>query len=162
MRSYIHYGMASEDIVSESIIKLWEYLPEHPEVNIDFFLLTILKNKALDYLRHEQAKQQVLKHLGQMYQKELDLRISSLQNCDPDQIFSEEILHLINQTLDSLPERTRAIFRMSRFENLTNREIADKIGLSIKDVEYHMSKSLKTLRIALKDYLSILTFFLLE
>ena len=159
VRSYIHDPMTSEDIASESLIKLWQYLPDHPEINIELFLLTILKNKALDYLRHEQTKQRALKHLEETHQRELDLRISSLQNCDPDQIFSKEILYLINQTLDSLPERTRSIFKMSRFETLTNREIADKIGLSVKDVEYHMSKSLKILRIALKDYLPVLAFF---
>jgi RNA polymerase sigma-70 factor (ECF subfamily) len=42
---------------------------------------------------------------------------------------------------------------MSRFENLTNREIAEKLGLSIKSVEFHITKGLKVLRTNLKDYL---------
>lgn len=37
VRSYIHDPMTSEDIASESLIKLWQYLPDHPEINIELF-----------------------------------------------------------------------------------------------------------------------------
>jgi RNA polymerase sigma-70 factor (ECF subfamily) len=54
--------------------------------------------------------------------------------------------------------QTRRIFEMSRFENKTNNEIAEMLGLSSKSVEYHITKALKAMRVALKDYLPIFIF----
>lgn len=47
--------------------------------------------------------------------------------------------------LDTLPQRTADIFRMSRYESLKNREIAQQLGISITAVEKHISKALKTI-----------------
>ena len=156
VRSYVHDDMAAEDIAAEALIKLWQYLSDHAVESEEVLLLTILKNRSLDYLRHEQVKQQALEQLGEIHQRELELRISSLQECDPKQIFSKEVMQIINRTLEQLPERTRTIFQLSRFEKLSNREIAARMELSVKDVEYHISKSLKLLRVALKDYLPLI------
>lgn len=48
---------------------------------------------------------------------------------------------------------------LSRFENRSNKEIAETVGLSVKSVEYHIGKALKVLRVSLKDYLPL--FYLL-
>ncbi|WP_373719840.1 sigma factor-like helix-turn-helix DNA-binding protein, partial [Bacteroides heparinolyticus] len=82
-----------------------------------------------------------------------------LEACNPSDIFSEEVMNIIQNTLQSLPQQTSRIFSLSRFENKTNREIAAELNVSIKDVEYHISKSLKVLRKALKDYLPLFYFF---
>ena len=70
-----------------------------------------------------------------------------------------DIHEIIDDTLKHLGERTETIFRLSRFEGLTNREIAAELGISEKTVEYHMSKALKELRVSLEDYLPMLLFF---
>ena len=57
-----------------------------------------------------------------------------------------------------MPENTKKIFTLSRLNDLTNKEIANELGISIKDVEYHISKALKYLRISLKDYLPLIAF----
>ena len=67
--------------------------------------------------------------------------------------------HLIRHTLSSLPEQTRHIFMLSRFENRSNKEIAETVGLSVKSVEYHIGKALKVRRVSLTDYLPL--FYLL-
>jgi RNA polymerase sigma-70 factor (ECF subfamily) len=92
--------------------------------------------------------------------RELEIRISSLQACEPNDIFSKEIKHIFYQTLEAMPENTKKIFTLSRLNDLTNKEIADKLGISIKDVEYHISKALKYLRISLKDYLPLIAFMI--
>ena len=57
-KSYVHNDLAAEDIASEALIKLWEKLKAESveEKYILPLLLTILKNKALDYLKHEEVK----------------------------------------------------------------------------------------------------------
>lgn len=144
VKSYIHNEMVAEDIASESLIKLWQWIQDNPVENIEPMLLSILRNKALDYLRHESMKQQVITRISEKQNEELALRLSSLEDCNPNEIFSKEVMDIVQRTLQSLPEQTSRIFTLSRFGNKTNREIACELNISIKDVEYHISKSYKT------------------
>jgi RNA polymerase sigma-70 factor (ECF subfamily) len=87
------------------------------------------------------------------------LSINTLQACDPEFLFSEEMERIIAETLQSLPKKTRQIFVLNRFEGLSYHEIAEKMNLSGKTIEYHISRALRELRISLK-YLYIVTPFL--
>ena len=159
-KSYVHDDLAAEDIASDSLIKLWEKLKTEKIDYIEPLLLTILKNKALDYLKHEEVKRTAFESMADWHQQELSIRISTLESCDPNEIFSDEVESIIRETLKLLPEQTRQIFLLSRFENKSNKEIAEQMGISIKGVEYHISKALKALRITLKDYLPLFYFTL--
>ncbi len=158
-KSYVHDDLAAEDIASDSLIKLWERMKQEEIDYIQPLLLTILKNKSLDHLKHEEVKRNAFENLVDWHKQELDIRISTLEACDPDEIFSDEVTRILHETLAILPEQTRRAFEMSRFENLTGREIAEVLGISPKGVEYHISKALKELRITLKDYLPLFYFF---
>lgn len=160
-KSFVHDESVAEDIVSESLIKLWENQKEENTDHTDALLLTILKNKSLDHLKHEAIKAEAIHSMSNLNQRELEIRISTLQACDPEEIFSEEVKKIIADTLATLPEQTRRIFVMSRFQNKSNKEIAEELGITVKGVEYHITKALKPLRISLKDYLPILYFLLL-
>jgi RNA polymerase sigma-70 factor (ECF subfamily) len=85
----------------------------------------------------------------------LQTKISTLEACDPDFLFSEEIQKIIDSTLNQLPKKTRQIFQMSRIEGLPYNVIAVKMNLSQKSIEYHISKALDVLRESLKDFLCI-------
>lgn len=146
----------AEDIYMEAIIQYWEKrynLP--PDTNIPAYILTSVKNKALNHLRHQSIRIDAEDQLYDHRQRELNFRISSLDSCDPSELFTNEVKKIIQDTLNELPEQTRTIFFESRFENKTNREIAAKLGISIKTVEFHISKALKLFRIRLKDYLPV-------
>ena len=67
-----------------------------------------------------------------------------------------ELEEKINNIINSLPDKCKQIFLMSRFEGLKYNEIAEKLNISVKTVEAQMSKALKVLRENLKDYLTIL------
>lgn len=159
-KSYVHNDMVAEDIVAEALVKYWRLLDSGGVAPSDALLLTLLKHKALDYLKHESVRQAAFENLAETGRRELSLRISSLEACEPEEIFSAEIREIIGKTLLELPPQTRKIFQLSRFENKTVKEIAFLTGLSDKGVEYHITKSLKVLRIRLKDYLPLLFFFL--
>ena len=55
-----------------------------------------------------------------------------------------------------MPEQTRKVFLFSRRENLSNREIAQTMQLSVKSVEFHITKALRELKKNLAEYLAIL------
>lgn len=117
------------------------------------YVLTVVKHKCLDYLRHQQVKQETMENIQQLQAWELALRIATLENFEPAEIFTDEIRKLVDQTFLQLPEQTRRAFEMSRYENLSYKEIALRLGISTKGVEFHIAKALKVLRVALRDYL---------
>lgn len=65
----------------------------------------------------------------------------------------EELRSKIEEAINNLPPEIVETFRLSRFEELSYREIADRQGISIKTVEARISKALRILRVELKDYL---------
>ena len=160
-KSYVHDDMVAEDIVVESLVKFWKLISTGNNDASEALLLTILKNKALDYLRHKAIHDAAIENMVELNNRELNIRISTLEACNPEEIFSKEIRKIVYQTLETLPEQTRHIFEMSRFENKSVKEIAEITQLSTKSIEYHITKSLKTLRTALKDYLPLFYFLFL-
>jgi len=158
VKSYVHDDMAAEDIVSDALIKLWERMKREVVVPVRPFLFSILKNSTLDYLKHQTIKRDVHGKIEKALTRELEIRKTSLEASDPSDIFSTEIQQIIQRTLQSLPERTREIFVLSRFENKPHKEIAELFGISQKGVEYHISQSVRELRLALKDYLPFIGF----
>ncbi len=155
VKSYVHDEQVAEDIVSESLIKLWERMKLQPIDHLQSYLFTILKNSSLDHLKHESVARKAIISLNELLVREHEIRISVLQACDPNEIFSTEIERIIRETLDNIPERSRNIFMLSRFDNKSNKEIAEIFNISVKGVDYHIALALKTLRVSLKDYLPV-------
>ncbi len=158
-KSYVFDDLIAEDIVSEALIRLWEQMRREEVRKPDALLLTIIRNKALDHLKRERIREEAFNEIRDHYKEELGMRISMLEACDPEEIFAAEIQQIVEDTLATFPEQTRLIFEMSRFEYKSNKEIAEKLGCTVKNIEYHISKVLKVLRISLKDYLPLFYFF---
>lgn len=161
-KSYVHDPWIAEDIASEAIVSLWETMKRHEIQHLITFLFSIVRHKSIDYLRHELTRQEVLAQLSEVGQREVDTRITTLEAFNPEKIYLEEIKAIVHSTLDTLPERTRDIFLMSRFQNLTKEEIAAALGITTKGVDYHIANALKSLRISLRDYLPIFYFMLFQ
>lgn len=71
--------------------------------------------------------------------QELSIHIFVLEVCDPDEIFSEELECILHETLKLLPEQMHRIFLLSRFENKSNKEIAEQPEITVKGIEYHIT-----------------------
>jgi RNA polymerase sigma-70 factor (ECF subfamily) len=149
-------AMAAEDITSEAIFHLWQTTRKEEVVSLPALLLTILRNNTLNYLKHQEVKHQALKHISSALSRDLHYRITSLEACDPQEVFSAEITEIVEKTLHTLPPLTRRVFEMSRHEHQPAKEIARQLSIHPKSVEYHITQSLKALRIALKEYLPFL------
>lgn len=151
--SFIGDQMAAEDIVLESLMNYWENRSKlAPGSNIRAYILTVIKNKCLNYLQHQRTREEAESYIQASDTWELNLHISTLEAINPGKIFSDEIQKIVDETLITLPEQTRIIFMKSRYDNLSHKEIAEQMGLSTKSIEFHITKALKVLRIALKDY----------
>ncbi|WP_446774655.1 RNA polymerase sigma-70 factor [Macellibacteroides fermentans] len=154
--SYVRDTVVSEDIVVEALMYYWENKNSlTPDSNVPAYILTIIKHKCLNYLHHINIKEGVEEKLLEHATWELSTRISSLEACDPSELFTVDAERIVNQTLSSLPERTRKIFILSRYENKSHKEIAEELNITTKGVEFHITKALSVLRVNLKDYMTV-------
>jgi len=159
-QSYVKERETAQDFVSEAFTLFWENRGNlSPDMKPQSYILTIVKNKCLNHLQHLQVRQRTENRLNEHESWRLSLSINTLQACDPDFLFSEEIKQIIDQTLRRLPKKTRQIFVLNRFEGLSYHEIATKMNLSEKAIEYHISKALVELRLSLKDFYILIPFF---
>ena len=84
-----------------------------------------------------------------------DMSIFNFAETD-SKLEEQELLNLIEEAICSLPEKCEAVFRKSRFENLSNKEIANEMGITVKTVEAQITKALKYIKEYLGDSYSFL------
>lgn len=152
------YYLGDEDeakgVVQDAFVKLWEISHAlNPGSNLRNFLFTLVKNNSLNILKRRQV---LLKHHEKIREMEIHCQIESLSRIQDDYLEFRELTEKIDAAVKNLPDHCRVVFEMSRFEDMKNREIAEKLGVSQKTVEAHLTKSLKILRSELKDYLPLL------
>jgi len=151
--SYVRDWSVAEDCVADAFLYYWENRFTIPDdSNIPFYILTIVKHKCLNFLKHLKIKQDVEGQMKENTEWELHTRIMALEACDPSELFNNEVQSIVEKTLQLLPNQSSRIFIMSRYHNKSNKEIADVLKISIKTVESHITKALKALRRNLSDY----------
>lgn len=154
---YVKERLVAEDIVSEAFMTYWENRQKlKPDTNPPAYILTVIKNRCLNYLQRERTRLRVTEELKNHENWVLQTKINTLEACDPDFLFLEELQTIVDATLQQLPFNTRRVFVLSRNHNMSYKEIARTINLSEKSVEFHISKALSTLRVSLKEFLSLL------
>lgn len=145
--SYTRNRQDAEDLVQETMIAIWDNRESlDPGRNFRSYLYTIARNKSLNYLR-DNAKRKSGSSL-----QESEALINSLALSSPsveEEINAMDLEGFIERIYLSLPEKVVNTFRMSRQEGLTYNEIAEKLGISTKVVEYHISITLKAIRLRL-------------
>ncbi len=142
-RQFVKDSETAEEIVQDLFYHYWK---DRSEINVHFslknYLFRSVRNKALKHLDQIAVRNR--------YAAE---KLTGMTNAEPftqaEWTTTRELQRVVNKTLESLPERTRTIFIMNRFEGMTYRQIAETLSISVKTVEANMSKAL----LALKDKL---------
>ncbi|PIF06353.1 MAG: RNA polymerase sigma-70 factor [Draconibacterium sp.] len=147
----------AENIVQDTLVTLWNKRNElRDDSNLTSYLFTVAKNNALKKLRDKKYRQKLFSNAIDV--GELDLNVETLSTVDTSVCVFMDIKQIIQETLASLPPQCRKIFELSRFQEMKNREIAEELNISIKTVENHISKGIKTFKVALKDYLPLVAY----
>ena len=119
------------------------------------YLYQAVKNSCLNYNRHLSIKQKAEKEIASKI-AELERQVYSGSDAPYWGLIELELEEKITEVIENLPEKCQEVFKLSRYQKLKNKEIADKLGVSVKMVEKHISKALLVLRRELSDYLGVL------
>lgn len=151
---YIHDTKIVEDIVQDVFCQLIEKNEDLHKETIGSFLYQSTHNRAINYLRSAHNRQDPI--------DSLDLYVDSLivRQADEDYDY-HRLLILFHKALMILPPKTRKVFLLSRKRNMSNKEIAAHLNVSLKSVEKHISKALSILRSKLLEKELILFFLFL-
>ena len=147
---------AAKDIVQDIFVKIWSDKSIIISQSLNSLLFTMVRNSCLQLLEKQKVRNKYIDSTR------LILLEEELRYCEEDKpgLIEQELEDKLNEVLMALPERCRQIFKMSRFENKKNKEIAIELEISVKAVEKQITKALASIRIEMKDYLPLLVLFL--
>lgn len=144
---------AVEELVQDIFSSLW--INRHTTIvnTLSSYLLTSMKYKVINYVRHEMVKQNFV--------EEKTTWSSALDNSTEESVLLEDLQIALEREVNRLPVACQNVFRLSRQENLTMKQVARQLGLSEKTVENQLGKAYKVLRTNLKHFtfLCTLVFF---
>lgn len=152
-RQYLQDDFLAETIVSDVFFHLWETRKTLDiQISLNAYLIRMVRNFSLNYLQ----KNYVEKEVGL---NGLDI-ISPLLFLSDEyplgRLLEKEMSEKLHEEINRLPKETRQVFILSRLEELKHEEIAERLGISVNTVKYHIKQALSILRDRLKDYQLVL------
>lgn len=136
----------AEEIVQEVFLYIWE---RHERIDESTppraYLYRAARNAALNRLRRQRME-------ASWADKAAAEAMGSFEPADP--VEQDELVRIIDDAINQLPERCRLIYTMSRQENLTYAEIAAALGLSVRTVDTQMTRAFRMLRERILPFLS--------
>jgi RNA polymerase sigma-70 factor (ECF subfamily) len=142
------YDLASaESIVHDVFVNVWKNRKNiNPQKNIKSYLYTATKNQSLKQLRHHKVQAEYIKNTI----------FIEIDNESPDNLVRyKELETAVNKAIRNLPPKCYTIYTMNRFNNLSYKEIANILGISVKAVEKQMTRAFKILKKQLHIFLSL-------
>ncbi|ANI89614.1 hypothetical protein A9P82_10125 [Arachidicoccus ginsenosidimutans] len=129
----------AKDLVQDVMMQLYLRRDQlHIHTTLKGYLLTALRNRFFNYKR-EMLKMQL--------QSIEEIAIPEIPgNNVSDYLNHKEVEEKLQTAIAGLPEQCRKVFVLSREHSFSNREIANELGISMKTVEQHITKALRTLR----------------
>lgn len=140
IRNYIYYKTSdlelAEDIAQDTFVKLWENRKKIDKRTVKSFLYTISGNLAINQLKRQQLQYKFVNQASERVNSE-----------SPEyKLQMQEYEKKLQDVIASMPDGSREVFLMNRLEDLKYKEIAERLGISVKAVEKRMSKALQIIR----------------
>lgn len=142
----------SEDIVQNIFVYLWKNRSRLKEsFSVKNYLYRSVYNEFIDHYR----KRKAVLALEKKYIDALNYIVE-----DEDESSLEKLINLVKQEIENLPPKCKQTFLLSKKDGLTNTEISEYLGVSIKSVEAHITKAFSVLRKRVGDKMNGVLFLL--
>jgi RNA polymerase sigma-70 factor, ECF subfamily len=144
---YIRDSAQAEEIVNDVFLKIWEDGDKIKiESSLKSYIYKAVINRSINAMNKSKRE----------WTHQADLNLIPEISYELRQIEENELMVQLYAAIDHLPAQCRRVFEMSRFEELKQQEIADKLGISIKTVKNHITIALKQLSLSVLDNLLVL------
>jgi RNA polymerase sigma-70 factor (ECF subfamily) len=153
-RNVVKDGVISQDIVQDVFVKVWEKKDEIESINMEAYLFRLVRNRCIDYIKHLKVVNNRMQEIQISSKYEELYRIDFIGN-EPYVLIEQELRLKIEKTIQTLPDRCREVFILSRMNGLKNKEIAEKLNINIKNVERHLSRAMQSFRENLSEELPL-------
>ncbi len=140
----------TKDIVQDVFVSFLEKYEQREIENVSAYLVQALRYKCFQWLRNEKIADKHIARVNRVL----------IEDCTENDVNVRFLSGQIEEILAGMPERPQQIFRLSRFENLPNDEIAARLNLNKNTVENHLTRALHILRLSLKTLLPLFFFLL--
>ncbi len=142
---YIDNKETVQDLAQESFYLLWKHRERlNHELGYKSYLLSIAKNRILNYIRSDKYRQ---KYNETTIKKSIE---QDKANITEENLFNRiqnhNLLNIVYEEIEKLPQKQKDVIILSKMKYLTNKEIAEKLGISVKTVEYRMMCALRQIR----------------
>lgn len=144
-RSKVQSHAEAEEIIQSIFSNLWEKRKVLIIHDLFSYLQAAVRNRILNTIRSQINKEK--------YWDYYKAFIPAYEEHTHNVIAFQDLKGAVDKAVSQLPEKSREVFKLSRMEGKSNAEIADKLALSEKAIEYHLTKCLRVLRVTLKDYI---------
>ncbi len=142
--AYIMSEADAENIVQDVFLDLWERQDVlEGRMNKTGWLLTSVKNRCVDFLRHKMVEQRSAEQLQEEYMRTLQMKFESLEAFDEEYVAEHDIESVVSKAIQTLPEKCRMIFIKSKIEGKKQKDIAEELGLSLNTIETQMGIAYK-------------------
>jgi RNA polymerase sigma-70 factor (family 1) len=145
-----------EDIVQDVLLQLWLKRDEVNIHSLKSYLFMAVRYKVLSFIKSA-GQRKVFIDTGELEQ------LAGIEELK-DRLYERDINEMLDNGIASLPQRCKEVFMLSRKEFLSNKEIAGRMGISVKTVEAQMTIALKQLKVNMSELLSglIVIFYLIK
>ena len=139
----------AKELVQDVFANLWQRR-EKLAIRTTFatYLSSAMRYAVLDYIRSQAVKEK--------YVTAIKKTVQGANNTTLESIEYQELTQVLNQEISKLPIKCQTVFKLSRIDHHSNKEIAEQLKISPKTVENHLTKALKVLRINLQEFMIFL------
>lgn len=141
----VHHKELAEELTQNLFVELWRKRESVIIVSITNYLFGSLKYSIINHYKSQLVRAKYQDHLKTHNNDRVD-------NTDY-LLMLNELSDALNEGIARLPKKTGEVFKLSRMEHYSVKEISRELNISEKAVEYHITQSLKSMRFHLKDYL---------
>jgi RNA polymerase sigma-70 factor (ECF subfamily) len=144
-RSKLQSTEEAEEIVQNIFSTLWEKRHGQEINNLSIYLQVSVRNRIINHIRQKITQRKYWDY----YKKFIPVANEETG----DAVLYNDLSESVQRAIQKLPHKSQQVFRLSRIEGQSTSEIARRLNLSEKAIQYHLTQSLKSLRLQLKDFI---------